>query len=81
MELQILTDEQLMGDFCKFCDYSLEDCIEHDQQKTCPCYQGTLEARKEQATQQARLTLRQVVEWLDEPCPHAKGIPMSHLWK
>lgn len=57
LELQILSEAEIMGDFCKTC-YNEEGC---GQQKACPIYQWVLKDRKGIA----RLTLQQVIEWLE----------------
>jgi hypothetical protein len=37
-----LTEEEIIGDFCKTCDYSLDGCVERGQQATCKSYQEAL---------------------------------------
>ena len=51
-ELPILTDEEVIGDFCKTCDYSLEGCVEHGQQSTCASYQEAMRQKKKVAQAQ-----------------------------
>lgn len=45
-EMKRLSDEEIIGDFCKTCEYSLEGCIEHGQQSTCASYKEALRQKK-----------------------------------
>lgn len=58
-EEELLTDEEIIGDFCDTCDYSLEGCLEHGQQATCASYKEALRQKKEAAKAQiAKSNLR-----------------------
>ena len=71
-----LTDEEIIGDFCKTCDYILEGCLEHGQQSTCVSYQEAL--RQKTMVADAQLTkaypiiraetLKEVGGWSDTMC-------------
>ncbi len=52
VELKMLSDEEIIGDFCKTCDYSLEGCIERGQQSTCASYQEALKQKRKTAQPQ-----------------------------
>ena len=45
-EMKRLSDEEIMVDFCKTCDYLLEGCLEHEQQSTCASYQEALRQKR-----------------------------------
>ena len=52
-ELTLIGDDEIIGDFCKTCDYVLEGCKEHNQASTCFSYREAL--RQKKATAQAQL--------------------------
>ena len=84
----LLTDEEIIGDFCKACDYSLEGCLEHGQQSTCASYKEALRQKKivakaqlakvlpliEQARQEGYETALAYIKGIESPCPACGGI-------
>lgn len=47
VQLEALGDEEIIGDFCKTCDYSIEGCIERGQQVNCSSYQEALRQKRQ----------------------------------
>ena len=58
----ILTEEQLIGDFCKTCDYSIVGCLEHGQQSTCASYKEAIRQKRKVAEAQDTHTQSEMVK-------------------
>ena len=73
VQLEVLTDEEIIGDFCKTCDFSLEGCIEQGQQVTCKSYREALKQKRQvsQATIAHNLKGRQLYRKV--PAPDSQG--------